>query len=69
MDDIHSCSYFCDRPACVKAQRDKLREYVYERESVVLTDDEIDAVLKSCNTTDTYKYFRAIEDKLKDKNT
>ena len=66
MDDIHSCSYFCDRPACVKAQRDKLREYVYKRESVVLTDDEIDAVLKSRNVMDTR---RAMEAKLKDKNT
>ena len=66
MDDIHSCSYFCDRPACVKAQRDKLREYVYKRESVVLTDDEIDAVLKSRNVMDTR---RAMEAKLRDKNT
>ena len=23
--DIHSCSYFCKRPACIKAQRDELR--------------------------------------------
>lgn len=23
---IHSCSYFCDRPECVKAQRDELRD-------------------------------------------
>ena len=66
MDDIQSCSYFCDRPACVKAQRDKLREYVYKRESVVLTDDEIDAVLKSRNVMDTR---RAMEAKVKDKNT
>ncbi len=27
-DDIHSCSYYCDRPACIKAQRDELRESV-----------------------------------------
>jgi hypothetical protein len=40
MDDIHSCSYFCDRPACVKAQRDKLREILYEREWQGLTDEE-----------------------------
>ena len=26
MTDIHSCSYHCDRPACIKAQRDELRE-------------------------------------------
>ena len=25
-DDIHSCSYYCDRPECVKAQRDELHE-------------------------------------------
>jgi hypothetical protein len=24
-DEIHSCSYFCDRPECIKAQRDELR--------------------------------------------
>lgn len=39
-----------------------------EREWVGLTDNEIDAAVKSCNTTDTYKYFRAIESKLKEKN-
>jgi hypothetical protein len=26
MKDIHSCSYFCERPECVKAQRDELRD-------------------------------------------
>ena len=26
MDDIHSCSYYCQRPACVLAQRDELRD-------------------------------------------
>jgi hypothetical protein len=26
MSDIHSCSYHCDRPECIKAQRDELRE-------------------------------------------
>ena len=39
-----------------------------KREWVGLTNDEIDAAVKSCNTTDTYKYFRAIEAKLKEKN-
>ena len=27
-DDIHSCSYYCDRPECIKRQRDELREQV-----------------------------------------
>jgi len=26
MTEIHSCSYYCDRPECIKAQRDELRE-------------------------------------------
>ena len=25
-DNIHSCSYFCELPACVKEQRDRLRD-------------------------------------------
>ena len=25
-DGVHSCSYYCNRPACVLAQRDELRE-------------------------------------------
>lgn len=28
-DEIHSCSYYCQRPSCIKAQRDELvRKYV-----------------------------------------
>lgn len=23
---LHSCSYYCDRPACIKAQRDEMRD-------------------------------------------
>ena len=25
-DDIHSCSYFCELPACIKQQRDEFRD-------------------------------------------
>jgi hypothetical protein len=28
--DIHSCGYYCDRPACIKAQRDELRDKLFE---------------------------------------
>ena len=38
-------------------------------EWVGLTDDEIDEAVNSCRTLDTRKYFRAIEAKLKEKNT
>ena len=24
--NIHTCSYYCDRPDCIKAQRDELRQ-------------------------------------------
>jgi predicted nuclease with TOPRIM domain len=30
MNDIHSCSYYCHRPACIKAQRDELRDKLTE---------------------------------------
>ena len=32
MTDIHSCSYYCDRPECIKAQRDELRERLAQPE-------------------------------------
>jgi len=28
--DIHSCGYYCDKPACIKAQRNQLRNNLYE---------------------------------------
>lgn len=40
------------------------------REWVGLTDEEIEMAIESTiRTTDTYKYFRAVEAKLKEKNT
>ena len=29
-DDIHTCSYECERPACIKAQRDELAKRLFE---------------------------------------
>jgi len=31
--DVHSCSYFCQRDTCIRAQRDELRERVAELEA------------------------------------
>lgn len=28
--NIHSCSYYCDKPACIKRQRDELRDKLFE---------------------------------------
>ena len=40
-DSIHSCGYHCERPNCVKRQRDELvRKYVVEQEAPELSDDE-----------------------------
>lgn len=40
-DTIHTCSYFCDRPNCIKAQRDELRDRIaaLEAENVELRKD------------------------------
>lgn len=32
MDEIHSCSYYCERPECIKAQRDDLRDKITQPE-------------------------------------
>lgn len=37
---IHSCGYHCDRPECIKAQRDELRDKFVAREWQGLTFDE-----------------------------
>lgn len=34
--DIHSCSYFCHIPACIKAQRDELRQKLDAALDVIL---------------------------------
>ncbi len=28
-DQLHSCSYYCDRPECIRQQRDELRARVF----------------------------------------
>lgn len=30
MTDIHTCSYYCHRPECVKAQRDQMRDWIMD---------------------------------------
>lgn len=34
-DDLHSCSYYCDRIECIKRQRDELREKLSVEECLV----------------------------------
>jgi hypothetical protein len=44
-EEIHSCGYHCHRPACIKAQRDALRETVFSeyalREVKYLTPERL----------------------------
>jgi hypothetical protein len=85
---IHTCSYFCERHECIKAQRDELRQKLeqaeqivpsdysnsHQREWVGLTDEEVNVIIdkeigfNSCWGPEE-KFARAIEAKLKDKNT
>ena len=32
--DIHSCGYYCNRPACIKAQRNELRDKLFGEQLV-----------------------------------
>ena len=70
--DIHSCGYYCDRPACIVAQRNELRDKLFSKEWVGLTDEEV-KILTTQNRTDFSRppyeeFYRAIEAKLKEKN-
>lgn len=38
MTDIHSCSYYCDRLECIKAQRDELRDRLAQPEQEPVFD-------------------------------
>ena len=41
--DIHNCSLYCDRPGCIKAQRDQMRDE-FAHPQVPLTEEEIDGI-------------------------
>lgn len=66
MTDVHSCSYYCDRPECIKAQRDELRERLAQPEREPLTDEEIEDIWADCSvdwddTINVLTLARAIE--------
>lgn len=46
MTDVHSCSYYCDRPECIKAQRDELRERLAQAEQEPVNGITKDKALK-----------------------
>ena len=61
MTDVHSCSYYCERPECIKAQRDELRER--------LAQPEPKRKVWRWHDLSLHDIKSAIEAKLKEKNT
>ena len=66
-DTIHSCSYYCQIPACIKAQRDELREYIKQRTWVGLSGEEAVSLMKKIPHL-TIGGLLAVEAKLYEKN-
>ena len=58
MTDIHSCSYYCTNPACIKAQRDELREKYH----ALLDEYEAQANRAITNNNFKTRLAQAIED-------
>ena len=77
MTDVHSCSYYCDRPECIKAQRDELRERLAQPEQESqrqwrgLTDEDIAEIAEKLGLADVawVDLMQAIERRLKKRNT
>jgi len=65
--NIHSCSYYCHIPACIKAQRDDLRDKLAQRTWVGLTESDRKEIERQSVYVDGA--IRMTEAKLKEKNT
>jgi formylglycine-generating enzyme required for sulfatase activity len=53
--EFHSCGLHCDRPGCIKAQRDQMRD------RKPLTDKQIDAISLRDGGVTYRQFARAIE--------
>ena len=42
-DSIHSCSYYCTNPACIKAQRDELRGKLFAMNGMFIDKETTDS--------------------------
>lgn len=51
MTEVHSCSYYCDRPECIKAQRDELRNQLEAQR------DELLVALMLCQQAGLHKHI------------
>jgi hypothetical protein len=57
MSDIHSCSYYCDRPACIKAQRDELRDRFQIWQAALQSGEPVVDV--DAQDAERYRFIRA----------
>jgi len=48
-DDIHSCSLYCDLPACIKRQRDEYRQGLLDALNMVKPEQPADHVEDALN--------------------
>ena len=66
-EQIHTCNYECTNPACIKTQRDWLILKFFEESNkwIGLTAEEA----AECWSTSAVETWRAIEAKLKEKNS
>lgn len=69
--DQHQIQSGEDRPVqhWIRGMKSMLPSQPPQHTWIDLTDDEINEVVWNCKGTDTHKYFRAVEAKLKEKNT
>ena len=60
-DDIHTCSYSCERPACIKAQRDELAQRLFELVAEAVAAER-EACAKVCDHMKNDIYNNSQED-------
>ena len=41
MHAINSCNYFCARPDCIKAQRDEMRDALFDQQTVAALQQKL----------------------------
>jgi len=48
MNGIHSCNYYCDRAPCIKAQRDEMRDALFDQHTVAALRQKLAASEREC---------------------
>ena len=60
--DIHTCSYYCERPACIKAQRDAFRERLLQGELIDVSEQRVESGAKNRQIPHTHDVKRTTGD-------